>query len=173
MNSLIIGSSSQVAQYMPENYIRVSSRNVDIKKIINKKYNRIFLCFGEQRTCDETLTKEFMDINFDYTLSLINSLKNYCNYMVVYSTSELWNNVSGPIDLSMKYDYIETPYVKSKHMLCQEILENNDKYNNVFIIYAFNFNSIYRKYDNLFGKIFYSILNKKKIEKIIKTKKKL
>jgi hypothetical protein len=34
----------------------------------------------------------------------------------------------------------------------------------VFIIYPFNFNSIYRSDDFLFGKIFNSIINKKKIE---------
>jgi GDP-D-mannose dehydratase len=94
-------------------------------------------------------------------MSLINDIKDYVDNIVVYSTSELWNNYDGKVSVNDKYDYNYSPYIKSKQVLCDTINENRDKYPNVNIIYPFNFNSPYRKEGFLFSKLFDSIMNKK------------
>jgi GDP-D-mannose dehydratase len=94
-------------------------------------------------------------------MSLINDIKDYVDNIVVYSTSELWNNYDGKVSVDDKYDYNYSPYIKSKQVLCDTINENRDKYPNVNIIYPFNFNSPYRKEGFLFSKLFDSIMNKK------------
>ena len=162
MDNLVIGSSSQLSKYFPENYVRISSRNIDKNFIKSKKWDRVFLCFGESRKFinDKNLHDE---INFEYTLDIINFLLPYTKNIVVYSTCELWNRYYSSIDLNTPFSFYETNYIKSKFRLTDYIL-NNDKYKKVLIIFPFNFNSIYRSEDFLFGKIFNSILNKTKIE---------
>lgn len=162
-NNLIIGNTSQLSYFFPSNFERISSRDLNFEKICSKKYDRIFLLFAEQRTFLNENEDFFNKINFDYTLSIINKLKDYCNYLVVYSTSELWNKQDGCISLETPYNYSYSPYIKSKELLCNYINNNRDIYSNVIIIYPFNFNSIYRKDGFLFGKIFKSILNNEKV----------
>ena len=48
--------------------------------------------------------------------------------------------------------------------MTRRILDNEEKYPNVIILYPFNFNSTKRSKDFLFGKIFSSIINKEKIK---------
>ena len=50
MNNLIIGNTSQLSYFFPENYESISSRNIDFSMVNNKKYDRIYLLFAEQRT---------------------------------------------------------------------------------------------------------------------------
>ena len=161
--NLIIGNTSQLSYFFPENYDKISSRNINIEEIINKGYNNIHILFAEQRTFLNETEDFFININVTLTLSIINKLKNHCDKIIIYSTSELWNNYDGEISISNKYDYNYSPYIKSKEILCNTINENRQDYPNVIIIYPFNFNSPFRKTGFLFSKIFNSIINKEKI----------
>lgn len=160
---LIIGESSQLSFYFPENFDRISSRNINYDEIIKKKYNKIFILFAEQRTFLNESEDFYNEINVKYTLSVIDSIKNHCNQVIIYSTSELWNDYDGEVSIEMPFKYGYSPYIKSKEILSNYINEHKEKYSNVIIIYPFNFNSPYRKGGFLFAKIFDSLINKKKI----------
>lgn len=162
MDNLIIGNTSQLSNYFPKDYLKISSRNIDKNFIKSKKWNRVFLCFGESRKFVNN-PDIHNKINFEYTIEVINFLIPYCEKIIVYSTCELWNKYSGQIDLNLPFNFYETNYIKSKYNLTNHILKN-DLYKNVIILFPFNFNSIYRTQDFLFGKIFYSIINKVKIK---------
>lgn len=161
-NSLIIGATSQLSNYFPINYHKISSRNININDIKNFKYDTIYILFAEQRTFLNETESFYIDINFNYTIKLIDSLKNYVNRIIVYSTSELWNLYEGEVSIDMTYKYDYTPYIKSKEVLSNYINEHKEKYSNVHIIYPFNFNSPFRKQGFLFSKIFSSLIEKKK-----------
>jgi nucleoside-diphosphate-sugar epimerase len=161
--NLVIGNTSQISHYFPNSYEKISSRNIDFKSIKNKKYKRIYLTFAEQRTFLNEDESFFLKTNFDYTIFVIDELKNYCDNIIIFSTSELWNNYDSAVSVDMKYDYNYSPYIKSKEVLCNYINEKKCEYKNVIIIYPFNFNTPYRNKNFLFGKIFDSIINRKKI----------
>jgi nucleoside-diphosphate-sugar epimerase len=162
MHNLVIGNTSQLCYYFPESYDKISSRNIIFEDIKSRKYDTIWIAFAEQRTFLNEI--DFIDVNVNYTIDVINNLKDCCNKLYIFSTSELWNQYDGPIDLSLPYKYDYTPYIKSKELLCNYIISNKDIYKNVIIIYPFNFNSVYRKRGFLFHKIFNSIINKTKEE---------
>jgi len=162
-NNLIIGNTSQLSHYFPIEYEKISSRDIDFEKMSLKKYERVFLLFAEQRTFLNENENFFNKVNFDYTIEVINKFKDISNKVIIYSTSELWNKYDRCINLNDSYNYNYSPYIKSKENLCNYINNNKDKYQNVIIIYPFNFNSIHRKQGFLFGKIFESILNDRKI----------
>jgi nucleoside-diphosphate-sugar epimerase len=162
MNSLIIGSSSQLSYYFPIDYDRISSRDINYSEIFEKKYDSIYILFAEQRTFLNESEKFFTDVNVSYTLKVVNKIKDYCNNVVIFSTSELWNNYDGEVLVNYDFNYNYTPYIKSKEILSNHINEYKSEYNNVHIIYPFNFNSPYRKEGFLFSKIFDSIINKNK-----------
>lgn len=162
--NLIVGNTSQLSFFFPkENYDYISSRNINYEEIKSKKYEKIFLLFAEQRTFLKDSDDLFFNINVKYTLDVIDKLKDFCNHIVIYSTSELWNKHNGCVNLDTPYSYFETPYIKSKEILCNTINQNRVKYNNVIIIYPFNFNSPYRKDGFLFKKIFNSLIDDVKI----------
>lgn len=162
MNNLVIGNTSQLARYFPDDYEKISSRNIFKRK--KYEYDRIYLCFGEHRTFIEDNEQLFIDINVDYTLKVIDFFKDSCNKIILYSTCELWNNCEGPISLNNRINYNYSPYIKSKKIIHDILLGNKSKYNNVIVLYPFNFNSSSRKPGFLFSKIFDSIINNKKIE---------
>ncbi|CAB4130314.1 hypothetical protein UFOVP117_362 [uncultured Caudovirales phage] len=158
--SLLIGNTSQLNYYFPSDYDRISSRNIEYNFIINGNYENVYVLFAEQRTFLNQNDEFYLDINFRYTIDLINKIKNYVKKIVVYSTSELWNNYDGEVLVNSKFDYNYTPYIKSKEVLSNYINDNKKDYSNVHIVYPFNFNSIYRKEGYLFSKIFNSLINK-------------
>ena len=160
INSLIIGSTSQLNFYFPEEYDRISSRNIDYELINGKGYDTIYLLFAEQRTFLSNDEKFFTDVNVDYTINVIDKIKTQCRRIIVFSTSELWNDYEGEVSVDMPYKYNYTPYIKSKEILCNKINDSKDVYEKVFIIYPFNFNSPHRKEGFLFSKIFKSIMSK-------------
>jgi hypothetical protein len=163
LDNLIIGGSAQLAMYFPKHFVRISSRNIDYTQFKDNKYDRIYVLMAEHRTYLNKPLEFYEEINVYKTLEVVNFFKDKCNNVVLYSTSELWNNINGEINLDIPYNYNYSPYIKSKENLSTYIKKNRNNYNNIILIYPVNFNSIYRKGDFLFGKIFNSILNKEKI----------
>ncbi len=163
MRNLVIGNTSQLSYYFPDDYVKVSSRNIDYEYLRSEKWNRIFICIGESRKYIDDI-KIHDDINFYLTIDIIDNLKNCSDSIVVYSSCELWNQYDGQVDIDMNFNFYSTPYLQSKYKLSKYILNNSKMYDNVIIIYPFNFNSRYRSEDFLFGKIFNSIVDKKPIE---------
>jgi hypothetical protein len=163
MNNLIIGDTSQISKYFPSDFIRMSSRNINYDLIKSKRWDKIYICFGESRKYLEDVSLH-NKINYELTLYVINNIKNYANKIYYYSTCELWNLYTGGINISMDFKFIKTPYTESKYKITKFIIDNHKKYPNVIILYPFNFNSIYRCEEFLFGKIFNSILKNTKIE---------
>jgi nucleoside-diphosphate-sugar epimerase len=163
MDSLVIGSTSQLSYYFPEEYVRISSRDIDFNSIIDKLWDRIYVCVGESRKFLDDV-RIYDQINFELTLNIIDKLKHCCRSLIIYSSCELWNQYDGPISLSLDFNFYSTPYLQSKYKLSKYILNNKEKYGNVNIIYSFNFNSVQRNNNFLFGKIFDSIINKKVVE---------
>jgi GDP-D-mannose dehydratase len=163
MNNLVIGNTSQLSHYFPDDYEKISSRDIDFEELKKKTYESIYLLFAEQRTFINESLEFFNKTNFNYTINVINELLDVCDRIVIYSTSELWNKYDGCVSITDTYNYNETPYIKSKETLCNFINNDREKYKKVIIIYPFNFNSIYRKEGFLFGKIYKSLLNDEKI----------
>ncbi|MCK9417348.1 hypothetical protein M0Q97_11945, partial [Candidatus Dojkabacteria bacterium] len=157
--NLVIGNNSQLAQYFPGDYEKISSRNIDFEKY-KTQYDRVYICFAEQRTYIKDDFKIFFDTNVEYTLKVIDHFSSISNNVIVYGTSELWNNCIGTINIDIPFDYRISNYIESKKIMINEI---HKKYKNVIILHPFNFNSIYRKDGFLFSKIFDSIVNKKQI----------
>ena len=163
-NNLVIGNTSQISHYFPDDYIKISSRNIDYSYHSKMKYDNVYICFSEQRTFIKDNPEIFFDINVKYTIDVINFFEQLSNRIVIYGTSELWNNIEGPININTPFNYNYSPYIESKEILVKYINEHKNYKRNVMIIYPFPFNIPYRKGDYLFGKIFNSIINKKKIE---------
>jgi nucleoside-diphosphate-sugar epimerase len=164
LNNLLIGNTSQLSHYFPdENYIKISSRNIDYEHLTKFNWDRVFICIGESRKFISN-TNIYDDVNFYLTLDIIDKLKDISKSIVIYSSCELWNKYDGQIDISMNFDFYNTSYLQSKYRMSKYILSNIEKYYNIFILYPFNFNSTYRDNNFLFGKIFDSIINKKRIE---------
>jgi len=167
MKNLIIGNTSQISHYFDnnENNVFISSRNIDFDKIKDIEWNRIYLCYGESRKFlnDSGLYNE---INYELTKYHVDTLHKQCKKIIIFSTCELWNRCNGKIDLLTPQNYYNTPYLSSKSKITNYVLEKqkSGQLLNVIIIYPFNFNSIYRKKDFLFGKVFNSIINKELIE---------
>jgi len=142
---LIIGDTSQVSHFLPYQFSRVSSRDFDCNLV--DEYERIFICFAEQRTFDNSL--DFMTVNYDYTLDMVDKLLPKCNDIVFYSTAMLWENLeSYSIDDDYSYDE-QNKYLVSKQKITDE-LKTKDR---VLIHYPCNFNSTYRKSGYLFSKL--------------------
>ena len=165
-NNLIIGNTSQLSYFFPDDYIKISSRNIDENYIKNNEWGSVYLTFAEQRINDNV---DCMNINYDYTINILENLIDNSEKIVVYTTCELWNKYIGEVSLNDQPDWSwpnSNGYCLSKDMLMKHInkYRSCDKWRNVIIIHPFNFNSTYRRSDFLFGQIFESIINKKKIE---------
>lgn len=163
MKNLLIGNTSQISNFFPKDFVKISSYNVDFNLLQNSEWDNVYLCFGQSKKFLPN-KKDYDEINFDLTLKHIENLKNNSRKIYFYSTCELWNNYSGGINLDMEFNFQKTHYADSKYKITNHILTKKKYYKNVTILYPFNFNSIYRSKDFLFGKIFNSIINKEKIE---------
>jgi GDP-D-mannose dehydratase len=166
--NLVIGNTSQLFPYFKEydkDVIGISSRNINFKEINKQYYNNIFIVFAEQRTFLNKPVEFFNKVNVDYTLDIINNIKYNTNKIVIYLTSELWNQYEGEIDINTPFLHNQSPYIKSKEILKYKIEELREKENiNIKMIYPFNFNSPYRKQGFLFSKFMDVILNKNQIK---------
>lgn len=165
--SLVVGKTSQLSNYFPEDYIRVSSRH-DLMAYTTTTWDTVYLCFGENRTyMAHSESKEIQDVfysvNHRNTVDIVQMFVPCCKRVVVYSTAELWNDCIGPVGTNTPYQYRTNHYIQSKYNMTLE-LKNKDKYPTVSIAYPFNFNGIYRQGNFLFGKVFSSILKKKPIQ---------
>lgn len=155
--NLVIGNTSQLAQYFPTDMVKISSRNIP-SDIFESTWNSVYLCFAEQKTYKNN-DDSFYKINVDYTKSIIKQIK--ANHIIYFSTAELWNNCNGAISLDTPIKYHYSDYISSKEKITTYLKTH---YSNVRIMYPFNFNSIYRMPPFLFGKIIDSIRFKTKIE---------
>lgn len=161
MKDLLIGNTSQLSHYFESSneIVKISSRD-NVSQYSKQEWDSVYLCFGESRKFikDSYLYKK---INQDLTLNYINLFQNQAKKIIVFATCELWNMYSGAIDLTTTMAHWDTEYLQSKRELVETIKQN--KYTNVVIVYPFNFNSINRNDNFLFGKIFESIIYKKQI----------
>ena len=164
--NIVIGNTSQQSNYYPDDYIKISSRNIDFDYISRERFESAYLTFAEQRIYEENI--DYIDPNFRYTLEVIEKLLDKTDKIVIFTSCELWSNISGVITNHTNPDFnISNQYTLSKLLLFNEIkrLRNYDsRYNKVVIVHPFYFNSVYRSKYFLFGKIFDSIVNGKKIE---------
>jgi GDP-D-mannose dehydratase len=101
-------------------------------------------------------------------MDVIKSLINNSKKIVVFTSCELWSNLSGVVRIEDKPDFnLSNQYTISKLLLYNEIKrlrKIDDRYNNVVMLHPFYFNSSNRSEYFLFGKIFDSIINKKRIK---------
>ena len=162
--NLVIGNSSQLSHYFPEDYVKISSRNVDLSSF--KNIDAAYLTFAEQRIYDSNI--DYITPNYIYTLNLIEQLLNKCNKIVCYTTCDLWSNCRGAVNLNTPFHFnLENEYCLSKLLLVNKIKQRralDPIYNNVCIMHPFYFNSIYRNNYFLFGKIFESLKYRKTLK---------
>jgi len=162
---IVIGNTSQLSYYFPEDFMKISSRNINYDLYKYQKFGSVYIAFAEQRVFNLSLKeKDFFDINVNLTSKIIDFFSKISEKVIVYGTAELWNNYNGAIDMNMEFNYKYSPYIKSKEELYNVLMQNrsDNKWNNVKIIHPFNFNSLKRKQGFLFYKIFDSIINEKK-----------
>jgi len=164
--NLVIGDTSQLAHYFPDDYIKISSRNIDLNYLRDNKWESVFITFAEQRIYDANI--DYISPNYIYTMDIIRSLLASSDKIVCYTSCELWNELTGYIskDTPAKFYPLNNEYSISKLLLWNKIIElrtTNKEYNKVIFMHPFYFNSVYRSEYFLFGKIFDSIINKRKI----------
>lgn len=162
---LIIGNS-QLSKYFPtEEYTKISSRNIDFNFLKHNIWDSVYITFAEQRIYETNI--DYIMPNYIYTLNIIEALLKNSNKIVCYTSCELWNNLSGYISLNSRPNFnMDNEYAISKLLLLNKIKERrliDSAYNKVIFIHPFYFNSVYRGEYFLFGKIFDSIINHKKI----------
>jgi len=141
----------------------VPSRDIYIRSLTEHEWDAAYICFAEQRTYlansdSPSVRSMFYDTNVTKTLELIDALHPVCRKIFYYSTAELWNASSGPVGPSDPYSFHANHYTGSKSE-ASLVLRNKSSYPKVSIAYPFNFNSVHRRGEYLFGKIFKSILN--------------
>lgn len=159
-NDLLIGETSQISRYMSSGLRRISSRNI-CDEVYETEWDSVYIAFAEQRTRlseDIRFKEDFFRVNVDMTLEVVRKIRS--KRIVYFSTTELWNNCEGQIDLDTPYNFRQNYYTDSKFLTTSKLSELE----NVVILYPFNFNSVYRSQDYLFGKVFHSILNLERIE---------
>lgn len=163
--NLVIGNTSQLSHFFPDDYEKISSRNIDMNYLRYNQWDSVYLTFAEQRTnMDEA---DFMTPNFIYTRDILENLVGSSRKIVIYGTCELWNKRIGCVYPDDEFDYeYHNDYCLSKEKLIKYIYyrRKNGWWKNVIIIHPFNFNSTYRRLDFLFGKVFNCLINKEPIE---------
>ena len=124
MKNYVIGKTSQLATYFPDSYFKLDSRNFDFNQFFDSECGSVYITFAEQRTFNKNLKEEdFISVNVDYTSKIIDFFSKKSKKVVIYGTAELWNNHQGPINMSTPIDYKYSPYVKSKEILHNQVLE--------------------------------------------------
>lgn len=160
---LVIGPNSQLAQYITkENTTFVSAKNFIASR---DSFDEVYFFFCEQRTFLDLSEKDFLDVNVNLTLKILEKIYNDKTKFYLYGTCELWNKSEGGVTIESPFNYTYSPYIKSKEVLVEQIhLFRNNKSDNIIIIHPFNFNTPYRAKGFLFSKIFDSIIKREKIQ---------
>ena len=170
-NNLVIGNTSQLSKYFPEDYKKISSRNISDDDLLGK-WESVYITFAKQNVFDET-DSNFTKVNTFYTLEIIDKLVDISDKIVIYTTCEIFNNIYGPVTVDTIPSFVPknnvnyTNYILSKMLLTQHIKQNrlkDKRWNKVVIIHPFNFESVHKNKYFIFGKITNSILNKEIIE---------
>lgn len=164
--NLVIGNTSQLSMYFPDDYVKISSRNIDFDLLKSKKWDRVYLTFAEQRIYEKNI--DYITPNYLYAIDIIKSLINNSNKIICYTTCEMWGLASGKITSNTEpnFNLSNNEYTISKLLLfnkIKELRQIDSIYNNVIFVHPFYFNSIYRSNYFLFGKIFNSLINRIKI----------
>jgi len=165
-NFILIGSGSQIAHYYPDYYQKIPARWWFSNKMPLDKsdFDIVILAFGENRTYlanGELPLDEFIRVNVDLTLQGIKRFLNISKKIVVFGTSELWSKSNGPINVNNPLNFCSNSYNISKSILVSELRRR--RYGNVQIVHPFNFNTTNRGDQFLFGKVYESIFNRRKI----------
>jgi nucleoside-diphosphate-sugar epimerase len=166
MKNLIVGKTSQLTNYLLDidNNIELKdSRDFDVSTLLENKYDKIFILFAEQRTFLNENLSFYKNINVDYTFDILNKLSKKCNRIVVFGSSELWNQYSGPINIKLPFNYHNSGYIESKELFINK-LKNTSFDCEIKVIHPFNYNSPLRKKGFLFQKFMDVILYKKHID---------
>ena len=144
--NLVIGSTSQLAHYFPEDYEKISSRNIDFAYLKSKVWDSVYITFAEQRIYEPGI--DYIGPNYIDTLRIINELLHRSEKIVCYTSCELWSVLSGTISLDTKPNFnLSNEYTISKLLLLNKIKELrtiNSAYNKVVFVHPFYFNSVYR-----------------------------
>jgi nucleoside-diphosphate-sugar epimerase len=156
---LIVGDSAQVARYFPADYTKVSSRDIP-GHLYDGSYEEVHLVFG--LNVKGLSPSAYDEVNHLYTLEVLKGFLRRSRRVVLYSTCELWSDCWGPIDLGTPFKFHSEPYILSKWRIVDSIRRMGLR--QVTVVYPFNHNSVHRKPDFLFGKVFHSILSASPIE---------
>ena len=115
---LLVGNTSQISNYFKDDYLKISSRNIP-NKIFDFKYEEVHLTFGlNSKGLSET---DYNNINYYYTIDIVENFLKKSDKIVVYSTCELWSKCSGPINLTTPFNFYDDPYILSKCKLTEKI----------------------------------------------------
>ena len=148
MPSLVVGSTSQLARYLPRDFVHISSRDIDTAALRRDEWDDAYICFAEQRTYlasdpSDDVRRMFHHTNVEKTLEVIDALHPVCRKILYFSTAELWNARSGPVHPSDGYAFHRNHYTESKERISL-ILRDKSRYPKVSVAYPFNFNSVHR-----------------------------
>lgn len=163
--NLVIGNTSQQSHFYPDDYIKISSRDIDMEWLSNNKFDSVYITFAEQRIYDSNIN--YINPNFHLTLDIIRRVISNSNKVVVFGTCELWSNCSGTIYNDSEFSFNSNGYSMSKSLLINEVKRLrliDSEWDKVKIVNPFYFNSSFRSEYFLFGKVFNSIMNGQKIE---------
>lgn len=156
---LIVGDSAQIARYFPADHAKVPSRNIP-GHLFDRSYDEVHLVFG--LNIKGLTPTAYDEVNHLYTLEVLKGFLRRSRRVVLYSTCELWSDCWGPVDLDTPFRFHHEPYILSKWRIVDSIRRRG--LHNVTVVYPFNHNSIHRKADFLFGKVFQGILSGRPIE---------
>lgn len=175
LRNLFVGNTSQLAYFWQKNNADtdfISSRNLgkNINWLQLNCYNNVIISYADGRTYleNQELSPDFIETNVLYTEIFIKNIIKYCNNIIYFSTTELFNKHDGPLMLPdnnkdiIKYFNFDTvsPYINSKAIITKKLLN----FESVIVVFPFQFNSPVRLDRNyLFSKVFNSIINKEHI----------
>ncbi len=119
--NLVVGNTSQLINYFdPQDTISVSSRNYEG---LDTGYSKVILKFAEQRTYLNLPIEDYIDVNVNYTFDIAKKLSENNDKIILFGSSELWNNYNGPINESLPFDYQYSHYIFSKQKLFEKVKE--------------------------------------------------
>jgi hypothetical protein len=165
-DGLIVGCRSQLAQYFPESFVRIDSRDwLNGSVEITNQSRCSIIAFGENRTyIDRALgPTAFNLVNNILTIESIYRCLEFSQRVIVFATSELWGRCNGGITVDTPFNFHESNYISSKLRLVENI-RSRFVDEDVRIVYPYNFNTRHRQGEFLMGKVISSIACKRVIE---------